>query len=404
MKHRAMHRSLRPLGRSLILEVAFSVTVVACGGYPNDSPPAAETRDGGDGTRSRDSGTPLSDAAAAEDAPAESGDDASTNQGVRSIAVGEDYACAVKAEGSLWCWGRNQYGQLGDGTTSDRPSPVKVASLGNDVAQVAAGMVGTCAVKKDDSVWCWASGKNPTLTPQLKLTKQKSVALGMNHACALSGNGELTCWGNNALGQVGLAEGASGPSAPDAPPTVVLTQVSSVAPGASNTCATRVDKTLWCWGSSYSPVPAPLTNLGGVAIEVSGSGRNRCVRAANQTVWCWGDNATGEVGDGTTLLRAFPVPVSGLPDVLEMWVGTGLSYVRRANGSLWGWGSGTLAPINVNSQVGPDVKVLMGGKRHACLLRNDGSVWCVGDNTFGQMGIGAASAGVPLIRVAGLDR
>lgn len=86
-----------------------------------------------------------------------------------------------------------------------------------------------------------------------------------------------------------------------------------------------------------------------------------------------------------------------------MWVGTYLTYVRLANGSLWGWGSGTVAPIDVSAQVGAKVKVLKGGRLHACALREDGSVWCMGENTFGQVGTGAASARVPVIeRVSGL--
>jgi alpha-tubulin suppressor-like RCC1 family protein len=136
------------------------------------------------------------------------------------VAAGGSHTCASKTDGSLWCWGGNGGGQLGDGTTTDKPSPIQVNALGMAVAAVAAGSAHTGALKTDGSLWCWGGNtwgqlgdgttvkkSSPTQVPALG-TAVAAVAAGSNfigdaHTCARKTEGSLWCWGDNIWGQLG---------------------------------------------------------------------------------------------------------------------------------------------------------------------------------------------------------
>jgi alpha-tubulin suppressor-like RCC1 family protein len=132
---------------------------------------------------------------------------------VSSVALGGGggHTCAVKTDGSLWCWGNNFYGQLGDGTYTSRNTPVQIMS--SEVSSVALGGYHTCAVKTDGSLWCWGlndvgqlgDGTNTSKTTPVQIMSSgvSSVALGYAHTCAVKADGSLWCWGRNNYGQLG---------------------------------------------------------------------------------------------------------------------------------------------------------------------------------------------------------
>jgi alpha-tubulin suppressor-like RCC1 family protein len=134
---------------------------------------------------------------------------------VAEVAAGGDHACAVELDGSLWCWGGNGDGQLGDGTTVKKSSPVQVTALGNSVAHVSAGAAHTCAVTTDGAVWCWGfniTGALGTGTHEDEHTPAEvtalevpatTMSLGGTHSCALAADDSLWCWGANSNGQLG---------------------------------------------------------------------------------------------------------------------------------------------------------------------------------------------------------
>jgi alpha-tubulin suppressor-like RCC1 family protein len=132
------------------------------------------------------------------------------SSGVSSVALGEYHTCAVKTDGSLWCWGDNGYGQLGDGTNTSRTTPVQITS---GVSSVALGFSHTCAIKQDGSLWCWGwndygqlgDGTNTSKnTPvQIMSSGVVVVALEYAHTCAIKQDGSLWCWGWNDYGQLG---------------------------------------------------------------------------------------------------------------------------------------------------------------------------------------------------------
>jgi len=193
-----------------------------------------------------------------------------------AIAAGAVWACALRADGTVRCWGANSAGQLGDGTITFHPTPVAVTGLSNAVA-ITAGVAHTCALRGDGTVGCWGGNNNgelgdgtttTRLTPVTVAGLANAVALtaGNFHTCALRADGTVRCWGDNTVGQLGDS------STTDrlAPVAVSgLSNVVAVPAGGATTCAVRVDGAVLCWGS----------------------------------------NANGQLGDGTTTDRRTPAEV-----------------------------------------------------------------------------------------------
>jgi alpha-tubulin suppressor-like RCC1 family protein len=177
---------------------------------------------------------------------------------VKQVAAGFDHTCALKTDGSVWCWGSNETGQLGDATTRNRTSPVLVTSL-NRATQIAAGQGQTCAVTTDGTVWCWGLGYGPpndsgstrfsAVAVQMPIRGiAKQVAVG-EVACVVAESGSVWCWGDNGDGQLG--RGTWGLSVEDGmpAPALQLTEVIEVSVGNAHACARRRDGSIWCWGA-----------------------------------------------------------------------------------------------------------------------------------------------------------
>jgi alpha-tubulin suppressor-like RCC1 family protein len=197
--------------------------------------------------------------------------------GVSQVAAGDGHACACRNDGSVVCWGDNSQGQLGDGTTNDSSSPVPVEGLpASDL--LAAGDMFACAVSRDEEVWCWGmnsagqvgSGSTEWSVPVpervVGLEHVKALETGERHACAVTSDARVWCWGAGGFGQLGDS-GSSDSSVPVM--AAIEGQVIAVDPGFDHTCALLLD------GS----------------------------------VWCWGYNVLGELGNGTTTNSSIPVPV-----------------------------------------------------------------------------------------------
>jgi hypothetical protein len=172
---------------------------------------------------------------------------------VSSVALGSYHTCAIKQDSSLWCWGANWSGQLGDGTDTNRYTPVQIMSSG--VSSVALGSYHTCAVKTDGSLWCWGNnwsgqvGDGTTqqrVYPVLVANNVLTASLGERHTCAIKQDRSLWCWGANWYGQVGVGSGFSVLS-----PNEVMQDVLTASAGYYHTCAIKIDGTLWCWGWNY---------------------------------------------------------------------------------------------------------------------------------------------------------
>ncbi|MSP61304.1 MAG: RCC1 repeat-containing protein [Myxococcales bacterium] len=249
--------------------------------------------------------------------------------GAEAIAIGGSQSCALLSDGTARCWGHNIYGQLGDGTTVDRYAPVAVSGLTAAIQpQIAAGFHHTCALRPDRTVRC--RGWNPygqlgdgtttdrrSPTPVSALAGVSSIAVGGYHTCAQLGDGTASCWGYNANGQLGDAT-YTNRSAPVA--VYGLTGVTSLAAGFYHTCALRSDGTVRCWGRNNSGQPGDgttsnrlspvsVTGLAGV-IALAAGDNHTCALLGDGRARCWGANGSGQVGDNSQINRLAPVVVT----------------------------------------------------------------------------------------------
>jgi alpha-tubulin suppressor-like RCC1 family protein len=336
---------------------------------------------------------------------------------VRRMVANAFGSAALRHDGTVWSWGRNYYGQVGNGTTSSRTVPGPIPDLTGIVA-VSMGEDHSLALTPEGTVWGWGgnySGQmgDGTLTNRLSpfqmpdLTGVAAVAAGGIHSLVLNQDGTVWAWGRNEHGQVGLAATGAVVRPVQVPG---LTGVRSIAAGKFHSLALKQDGTVWTWGRNengelglgsashrvYTPTQVP--GLTGVA-EIVGGYEFSVVLKQDGTVWVWGRNEFGQLGDGTTTSRLSPVQVPGLSDVSSLFVGWAHVIVLKRDGTMWLWGNnadgqfgdgtttGRLTPTR--AQWLSDFFPLASGGMHLYVMKQDGSVWGMGSNGYGQLGDGS---------------
>ena len=279
---------------------------------------------------------------------------------VLALAAGAAHSCAIKLNGTVWCWGNNQYGQLGDGTASGfngfKATPVQVVGI-SDAVQIAAGDWHTCAVRRvSGAVLCWGLNQNGQLGDGTKVSHTTPVAssglvgatalaAGADHTCAAIAGGAVQCWGANSQGQIGdnTAVDRTAPTANG------LTNVVSLGLGITHSCAVKSDKTVSCWGDNMSAqlgngtsgnagsqVALPVAGLTD-AIAISAKYNYTCVLKADNTAACWGDNRAG-FGSAATYLTT-PTAIAGTTNGVSIGTGPGHACVLQVSGDVICWGN-----------------------------------------------------------------
>lgn len=297
------------------------------------------------------------------------------------IVGGSDYSLALKADGTVWGWGRNSSGQLGNGSIIDADNPLAVSGLVNATA-IAAGEIRAIALKADGSVWAW---------------------------------------GNNAYGYLGAASSDTctgyTPSCAKTPIQVAgLGGATAIAAGVSYFATLKSDGTVWGWGDNYgngtlgngiTPVSATPTQVPGLSdINAVAVGSGHALALKNDgSVWGWGYNSSGQLGTATTGSK-LPLAVEGLSGVTAIAAGGYQSLALKADGGVWGWGSiGDSSGSAQPAQIGAS-KITAGaiaaGNRHALALALDGTVWAWGRNDYGQLGTGDKTDSATPVQVSGL--
>ena len=354
----------------------------------------------------------------------------------KSLFPGDNsHTCALTVGGAVLCWGRNNTGQLGDGTTTPRLTPVPVTGLGSGVLEIAAGGLHTCARTSGGAVQCWGfnnSGQLGDSTNTQRLTPVpvtglgsgvQSIATGVSHSCAVNGSGALLCWGINFLGHLGNGGTTESPT-----PVAVSglnSGVAQVAAGYDHTCARTTAGAVQCWGfngngqlGDGTTVPrllaAPVTGLGSGVQAISAGLDHNCALAGSGAMYCWGRNDTGQIGDGTTTRRLASVPVTGLGGNVQ-GIGSGNIHTCAvdASGAVKCWGrnsSGQLGDGTTDSRSTPvavsglssGYTAAASGSRHSCALSASGAVSCWGANSSGQLGNGTTNPSLVPVPVTGL--
>jgi len=250
----------------------------------------------------------------------------------KQVSCGDRYTASIKTDGTLWCWGYNIYGQLGDNTVVNKSSPVQTVAFGNNWKQVSCGVVNTASIKTDGTLWAWGYNLDGGLgdnTTTNKSSPVQTIAFGNNwkqvsvstrHMAAIKTDGTLWCWGLNSDGQLGdnTIVAKSSPVQ-----TVTFgTNWKQVSSGASITTAIKTDGTLWVWGlgtsgrlgdntisSKSSPVQTISYGTNWKQVLYIQGKTNAAIKT-DGTLWTWGDNFYGQIGDNTVTSRSSPVQTS----------------------------------------------------------------------------------------------
>ncbi len=356
--------------------------------------------------------------------------------GVTGIAVGGFHTCALMNSSRVMCWGANWHGEIGDGTTDNRLSPVEVSDFYN-VQYIAAGSYHTCALQYDGAVFCWGYARygqlgqdnieqnpKPMQVPGLTGVASRIFAGGL-HTCVLLSDGRVKCWGDNSTGQLG--NGTQTGSFTPVDVAYLTSGMSSLALGADYSCAVNQAGQVACWGDNWAGQLGIGNNTGALKPQIAGpfeapvlklaaSDNHTCALLTGGRVKCWGSNAYGQLGDGISGIRLGPTPAAGLGQGETAAVAAGWEHacaLSRAGGvKCWGnnvygqLGDGTFnsqfTPVNVQGLNGGVVAIAAGGN-HTCAIKSDSSLWCWGANGGGELGIGSyAGSSIPVMVASGV--
>jgi len=344
-----------------------------------------------------------------------------------ALSIGDQNACALFGSGAVKCWGNNQSGQLGDGTETNRSRPVDVVGLAAGVKALSAGGAHTCALLNTGGLQCWGANDKGQLgdgTSDKRLTPVdvarlgsgvKALSAGAAHTCALLASGATNCWGSNSRGQLGNSTGLSSPN----PAEVFVGRANvGLSTGGDVSCVQDSKGVVSCWGSNQNelfgnatvadrPSPAPVSGLDPGASSVQVGTSHACALLASGAVRCWGKNSSGELGDGSKFTSSQPVEVSMLlPGTKKLAVGGLHTCALASTGEIQCWGaripgvatsgsqSGNLIPILVEG-LGASIIDLAAGKGSSCALLEEGEIRCWGTNESGQLGDGSLETRYP---------
>ena len=350
-------------------------------------------------------------------------------------AAGGSHTLVRKADGTIAAWGLNHSGQLGDGTAFDRVVPTATVDAANVWLTISAGDFHTLATRTDNSLWGWGFNQNgqlgdktyaDKLVPTQIGTDKKwlVISAGKAHSVGVKNDGTLWAWGRNFDGQLGDITGVDKTSPVQvlmAPPAVGSTATATVTPvaadkiwaaaaaGANFTVARKTDNTVYTWGanergqlgngtSAATPlgtnVPTLVADLKVLSIS-AGSLHVLAIRP-DGSLFSWGANELGQLGNGKTLDGLLPVQVGTETDWTMVSAGGYHSLAIKVDGSLWSWGSNSDGQLGVGTttdspepmQIGlsRDWIFVSAGKYHSFALRSDGSLWGWGRNLEGQQG------------------
>lgn len=351
--------------------------------------------------------------------------------GAASVSAGSSHTCVKLTNNQFKCWGKNNKGQLGDGTTNQSTTPLDLPKLKN-VPPLILGSDYSCVNYSDKPLHCWGQNNTGQLGNGSRTSSTTPVAVmadswtqvvanidnakqlvgGASHSCAVLLDGKVKCWGVNNEGQLGNGETSSSPvSAANAVLVNGINNATEIALGKNYSCALLKDKTVKCWGGSASNytgqlgdgnnkkslAPVAVKNIS-TAIAVGAGDSSACALLEDKTVKCWGKNDQGQLGNNSFDDKAEPVGVYRLSDVIQLALhpaaNHGCALLANKTVKCWGFNhygqlgdeklAASGAPVAISGLA--DVIQIAVGEDHSCALLADKSIKCWGKNDSGQLG------------------
>jgi len=349
----------------------------------------------------------------------------------------QDHSLVIKHDGTVWAWGKNTLGQLGNASKSSSNEPTKVAYTPS-ISQVSTGELHSIALASDGSIYTWGDNTYGQLgsfirdssrnTPSkvFSFTTYKAVAAGASHCLALSSDGTVSSWGNNTSGQLGTGVNYSSTNYDmDIDTSGVLSgkTIIAIAAGHSHSLAVASDGTVYSWGNNFSGqlgngnynnsnVPVAVSTTGVLAgkkiIAVAAGYSHSLALASDGTIYAWGGNSSGQLGNGNNISSNLPVAVYTTGAIAGKAVTTIASgflhnLALTSDGSTYSWGANisgqlgngsnnsTNVPVEVNTTdvlLGKKIITINAGAYHSFVVASDGITYSWGLNSFGQLGNG----------------
>ena len=351
-----------------------------------------------------------------------------------AIAAGGGHSCALLSGGTVKCWGNNNYGELGDGTTTSSLVPVAVTGITTATA-ITAGYSYSCALLSGGTIKCWGQNSSGQLgngtygwnngssvpVSVTGITTATAITAGFGHSCALIVGGTVKCWGGNYYGELGDGT-TNGPSVPVPVSVTGITTATAITAGSSYSCALLSGGAIKCWGQNSSgELGDGTTNSSSVAVSVTGittataitAGYSySCALLSDGTIKCWGNNSSGQLGDGTITSSLVPVSVTGITTATAITTGYSYSCALLSGGTVKCWGqnsSGELGDGTITSSLVPvsvtgitTATSIRAGFSYSCALLSGGTVKCWGNNSSGQLGDGTTNSSSVPVSVTGI--
>lgn len=324
--------------------------------------------------------------------------------------------CAIHLEGALGCWGQNNHGLIGDGTSDplwDEIHLLDDSTFGGDVEKITFSFNKACALIADGSLWCWGTdsydgASTPVKVPQFGPNRViVDVALYSGGTCVVESTGHVSCWGEGGFGSIGNGayEDKQNPTRTNSfGPALKATSIEA---SGLSICAHTETRTIWCWGSNFngelgvgsdnyrenSPQEVLFSTDDVTVDDHASSIENHCVLLSNKSVYCWGANLQGGLGQGNGDQNS-NVPILVIDETMQVssLEGGWSTCVLLVNSSMWCWGDNTIlwgAPVDAPTQrweqpwlSGPNTHLSMPLEMVACVLGPEDGLWCLGDHTF----------------------
>jgi len=322
-------------------------------------------------------------------------------------------------QGNLWGWGANSSGQLADNTSTQRNTPVTTFAGGTNWKQVSCGRFNAAAIKTDGTLWTWgrndfgqladntSTNRSIPVTTFSGGTNWKQVDCGGYHTAAIKTDGTLWGWGTNQFGAIGDNTGANRST----PVTTFAggTNWKQVDCGSLHTAAIKTDGTLWTWGwnlfgqlgdNTTTDRSTPVTTFAGGTNwkQVSGGSLHTAAIKTDGTLWTWGNNSNGQLGDNTTIRRSTPVTTfAGGTNWKQVAGGSDHTAAIKTDGTLWIWGLNDQGRLGTNTTTlrstpvttfagGTNWKQVAAGDAVTSGIKTDGTLWVWGANNNGRLG------------------
>jgi alpha-tubulin suppressor-like RCC1 family protein len=345
----------------------------------------------------------------------------------RAVAVGEFHSCTLTGDGATYCWGSNEFGQLGQSPPGYSPDPSRVLGAVNFQLAVTGG-AHSCGIDQESVAFCWGFNGSGNLGDGTSVDRGQPTQVGGNirfasinpgaqtHSCGLDLEGVAYCWGSFP----GRTTSAL--------PSVVSAEhnFESLTSGPQHACGVTVDGGGFCWGGNANgQLGDGTTTTSGTPRLVSGNlqfrqisgGRNHsCALAQSDSdqadrVYCWGLNSSGQLGDGSTAARTTPAPVTTQLTFIRVSSGSSHSCALTSESAAYCWGGNAFGQLGDGTRTtrttptpvsgGLTFVSVTSGDSHSCGLRGDGTAFCWGTNIYGQLGNGTVLISLAPVQVTG---